>query len=278
VLSDRGCGSSITKTLYVAETPFVDINFDADACQGETVNFTSNTLINKGSITGYNWNFGDGSNASVANPSKVYNTSGNFNVSLTVTSNNGCTGTSTAKPMTVFAKPVANFSSEYLLSRGMETDWKFVFTGSNAAAYDWRFEDGQNSNAGGPLFLTFNDTGNFRVKLIVTSPDFCVDSISKFIYLKPELLFWLPTAFSPNNDGLNETFGPNTTFGLSKYNMQIYDRWGGLLFTTNDPAKSWNGTDAKGEALPEGVYAYSINFRYIDGKLFVYKGSVTIIR
>jgi gliding motility-associated-like protein len=278
VLSDRGCGSSITKTMYVAETPYVDINFDADACQGETVNFTSNTLINKGSITGYNWNFGDGSNASIANPSKVYNTSGNFNVSLTVTSNNGCTGTSTAKPMTVYAKPVANFSSEYLLSRGMETDWKFVFTGSNAAAYDWRFEDGQNSNAGGPLFLTFNDTGNFRVKLIVTSPDFCVDSISKFIYLKPELLFWLPTAFSPNNDGLNETFGPNTTFGLSKYNMQIYDRWGGLLFTTNDPAKSWNGTDAKGEALPEGVYAYSINFRYIDGKLFVYKGSVTIIR
>ena len=278
VLSDRGCGSSITKTMYVAETPYADINFDQDACQGELVNFTSNTIINKGTITAYNWNFGDGSSATVANPSKTYNSSGGFNVSLTVTSSNGCTATSTALPMTVFAKPVANFTSEYLLSRGMETDWKFVFTGSNASAYDWRFEDGQNSNAGGPLFLTFNDTGNFLVKLIVTSPDFCVDSTSKFIYLKPELLFWLPTSFSPNNDGLNETFGPNTTFGLSKYNMQIYDRWGGLLFTTNDPAKNWNGTDASGRPLPEGVYAYAINFRYIDGKLFVYKGSVTIIR
>ena len=278
VLSDRGCGSSITKPMYVAETPYVDINFVADACQGETVNFTSSTLINKGTISGYNWNFGDGTNSSVANPTKVFNSSGSFNVSLTVTSSNGCTGTSSAKPMNVFAKPVANFSTDYLLSRGMETDWKFVFTGSNAAAYDWRFDDGQNSNSGGPLFLTFNDTGNFRVKLIVTSPDFCVDSISKFIFLKPELLFWLPTSFSPNNDGLNETFGPNTTFGLSKYNMKIYDRWGGLLFTTNDPAKSWNGKDAKGDMLPEGVYAYAINFRYIDGKLFVYKGTVTIIR
>lgn len=278
VLSDRGCGSTITKTMYVAETPYVDVTFDSDACQDETVNFTSNTRINKGSITDYNWNFGDGSNAAVANPSKVYNTSGKFNVSLTVTSNNGCTATSKAKPMTVFAKPVANFISDYLLSRGMETDWKFVFTGSNAVGYDWRFEDGQNSNAGGPLFLTFNDTGNFRVKLIVTSPDFCVDSITKFIFLKPELLFWLPTSFTPNNDGLNETFGPNATFGLSKYSMQIYDRWGGLLFTTNDPAKSWNGNDYSGKPLPEGVYAYTINFRYIDGKLFVYKGSITIIR
>jgi gliding motility-associated-like protein len=160
----------------------------------------------------------------------------------------------------------------------METDWKFIFTGSNAAAYDWRFEDGQNSNSGGPLFLTFNDTGNFRVKLIVTSADFCVDSVSRFIYLKPELLFWLPTSFSPNNDGLNETFGPNTTFGLSKYRMQLFDRWGGLLFTTNDPAKSWDGSDLGGKPVPEGVYAYSISFRYIDGKLFVYNGSVTIIR
>jgi gliding motility-associated-like protein len=278
VISDRGCSSSITKTMYVAETPYVDISFDPDACQGETVNFTSTALINKGTITGYNWSFGDGSTSALSNPGKVYNTSGNFNVSLTVTSSNGCTATSTAKPMTIFAKPVANFTSEYLLSRGMETDWKFVFTGSNTSAYDWRFEDGQYSNTGGPLFLTFNDTGNFRVKLVVTSPDFCVDSITKFIFLKPELLMWLPTSFSPNNDGLNETFGPNTTFGLSKYSMQIYDRWGGLLFTTNDPAKAWNGTDAKGEPVPEGVYAYTINFRYIDGKLFVYKGSVTIIR
>ncbi|MFN4914027.1 MAG: PKD domain-containing protein [Sphingomonadales bacterium] len=278
VLSDRGCGTSMTKTMYVAETPYVNVTFDPDACQGESVSFASTTLINKGFIAGYSWNFGDGSNASVANPSKVYNTSGNFNVSLTVTSSNGCTATSTAKPMTIFAKPVANFTSEYLLSRGMETDWKFVFTGSNAAGYDWRFEDGQNSNSGGPLFLTFNDTGNFRVKLIVTSPDFCIDSVSRNIFLKPELLLWLPTSFTPNNDGLNETFGPNTTFGLSKYNMKIYDRWGGLIFTTNDPAKSWNGTDAKGDPLPEGVYAYTINFRYIDGKLFVYKGSVTILR
>ena len=276
--SDRGCGTSITKTMYVAETPMVDVSFDPDACQGETVSFTSTATINKGTINAYNWNFGDGGSSTLPNPSRAYSSSGSFNVSLTVTSNNGCPATSTSKPMTVYANPVADFTSDYLLSRGMETDWKFIFTGSNAAAYDWRFEDGQNSNSGGPLFLTFNDTGNFRVKLIVTSSDFCVDSVSRFIYLKPELLFWLPTSFSPNNDGLNETFGPNTTFGLSKYRMQLFDRWGGLLFTTNDPAKSWDGSDLGGKPVPEGVYAYSISFRYIDGKLFVYNGSVTIIR
>jgi gliding motility-associated-like protein len=278
VLSDKGCGTDITKTVYVAETPIVNISHDADACQGENVVFNSNVTLNKGNITSYNWNFGDGGSSTLQNPTRAYTVAGSYNVSLSVTSNSGCTGSSSASPITIYAKPKADFTSEYLLSRGMETDWRFNFTGNNASSFDWRFEDGQTSTSGGPLLMTFNDTGNFRVRLIVSSPDFCLDSISKFIFLKPELLFWLPTSFTPNNDGLNETFGPNTTFGLSKYSMKVYDRWGSTLFVSNDPAKGWNGRDPKGELLPDGVYPYSITFRYIDGKLFVYNGSVTILR
>lgn len=278
VMSDRGCGTSVTKTVYVAETPVVTITSDPDVCQGESIDFTSKVDINRGTITAYNWNFGDGGSSNAANPTKTYGAAGSYNVTLTVTSSNGCTGTSGTNPVTVFVKPKADFTSEYLLSRGMETDWKFTFTGANASGWDWQFEDGQSDNSAGPVLKTFNDTGNFRVKLMVISPDFCTDSITKFIFLKPELLFWLATSFSPNNDGLNETFGPNTTFGLSKYRMQVFDRWGGLLFESNDPAKGWNGKDPKGDDLPEGVYAYSISFRYIDGKLFVYKGSITLVR
>lgn len=278
VMSDRGCSTSLTKSIYVAESPDVTITADPDACQGEIVDFTSTVALNRGTITNYNWSFGDGGTSAQPNPSRAYNAAGSFNVTLTVTSSNGCTGTSAVSPVTIYAKPKADFISEYLLSRGMETDWKFTFTGANASAWDWQFEDGQSSSSPGPVLMTFNDTGNFRVTLRVISPDFCVDSISKFIFLKPELLFWLPTSFSPNNDGLNETFGPNTTFGLSKYRMQVFDRWGGMLFESNDPAKGWNGRDPKGEEVPEGVYAYSINFRYIDGKIFVYNGSITLIR
>jgi gliding motility-associated-like protein len=278
VISDKGCGSSFNKSVYVAESPVVSTLGDPDACVGETISFSSNVTLNKGSITSYSWNFGDGTTSTNANPTKTYNTAGNYNAILTVTSNNGCTGTSSGSAVVIYAKPVAAFSSEYLLSRGMETDWKFGFTGSNSVSWNWLFEDGQTDNGAGPIFKTFNDTGNFKVKLIVVSPDFCVDSITRNIFLKPELLFWLPTSFSPNNDGLNETFGPNMTFGLSKYNMKIFDRWGGQVFTTNDPTKGWNGKDLSGDELPEGVYAYSISFRYIDGKLFVYRGTVTILR
>lgn len=278
VMSDKGCGNDVTKSVYVAETPTVIISHDADACQGENISFTSTVTLNKGSITTYNWNFGDGGSSNAQNPTRSYSAQGTYNVVLTVTSNSGCTGTTAASPVTIYAKPKADFTADYLLSRGMETDWRFNFTGSNASAFDWRFEDGQMSSSGGPLLMTFNDTGNFRVRLLVTSPDFCVDSITKFIFLKPELLFWLPTSFTPNNDGLNETFGPNTTFGLSKYNMKVYDRWGALLYSTNDPAKGWNGRSPKGELVPDGAYAYSITFRYIDGKLFVYNGTVTVLR
>jgi gliding motility-associated-like protein len=278
VISDKGCGSSFNKSVYVAENPVVSTTGDPDACAGEMVSFGSTVSLNNGTISSYSWNFGDGTTSTNPNPSKTYNTAGNYNAVLTVTSSNGCTGTSTGSAITIFAKPIASFSSEYLLSRGMETDWKFLFTGSNSVSWNWLFEDGQTDNGAGPIFKTFNDTGNFKVKLIAVSPDFCVDSVTRNIFLKPELLFWLPTSFSPNNDGLNETFGPNMTFGLSKYNMKIFDRWGGQIYNTNDPTKGWNGKDLKGDELPEGVYAYTISFRYIDGKLFVYRGTVTIVR
>ena len=106
----------------------------------------------------------------------------------------------------------------------------------------------------------------------------CRDSITKSITLNPELQMWIANTFSPNDDGLNEGFGPSTTFGLSNYSMKIYDRWGAKMFESKDPAKRWMGTDDVGDPAPEGIYAYHIVFRYVDGKIFVYRGTVTVLR
>jgi gliding motility-associated-like protein len=228
----------------------------------------------------YSWDFGDGTVSSQSNPSHTYLSSGNFNVKLSVTSNLGCTGKSTDLPLQIFVKPVASYTSEYLLSRGLETDWQFTFTGSGADHYEWYFEDGQTDFQMGPLFKTFSKTGDFKTKLIVYSNQGCYDSLSQMIFLKPELLYHLPTAFSPNNDGLNDmwpgSFTP--TFGLKKYRLTVVDRWGNILFKSNDPAIGWNGKDIDGIDVPEGVYAFEINFRYIDDKLYVHRGTLTVLK
>ena len=88
---------------------------------------------------------------------------------------------------------------------------------------------------------------------------------------------WIPNAFSPNIDGLNESFGPNMTFGLSKYSMKIFDRWGNIMWQTENPEEKWKGIDKDGARVIEGMYGYEIVFRYVDNKLYVYKGTVMVL-
>lgn len=277
VTSAFGCTNTYTQNIYVAESPSVVITAKDD-CVGVNIPFTATGKINSGSIVSYAWTFGDGGNSATQNPSHAYAASGSYNATCVVTSNKGCTATGGPLAVNVFARPKADFISEQLVSRGMETDHKITFTGSGASAYLWSFYDGSQDNSAGPLFKTFTDTGHKALKLWVVNTDGCADSITHYLYLKPELQMWIPGSFTPNHDGLNETFGPSTIFGLTKFKMQIYDRWGEKLFESQDPKMPWDGRDLKGDDVPEGVYAYQISFRYIDGKIFVYQGTITLMR
>ncbi len=276
-LSDKGCGTEKTLLLRVNEHPSLSIS-GKNACAEIPIQFSSIAKINRGTIVSYDWNFGDGFTANTANPMHAYSKEGNYNVVLQAISNKGCGTKSPQLSILVSPKPIADFDFEYLLSRGLETDWKFTFTGKNTDAYNWLFQDNQTSTSGLPFFMTFSGTGDFKVRLEATNNSGCSDTIEKNIFLKPELLWWLPNAFSPNIDGLNEEFKPYQSFGISKYRMTILNRWGEILFSTTDPAMGWKGLDKLGKPVLEGSYAYAVSFRYIDGKMNVFKGTVTVLR
>lgn len=275
--SGFGCSSTANDAVYVAENPTVSITA-GDACAGFPIKFNSNASVTTGSIVTYQWNFGDGNSSGNPGPSHTYNTANTYNVQLTVTSDKGCSATAGPVVANVFPRPVAGFNSVQTESRGIETDHVLTFTGSGASLYQWTFHDGQSSTSPGPVKVTFKEQGLKPVTLLVISANGCRDSITKSILLNPELQMWITNTFSPNDDGLNEVFGPSTTFGLSNYRLNIYDRWGSKMFESVDPANRWNGTDSSGEPAPEGVYAYHMVFRYVDGKLFVFRGTVTLLR
>ena len=275
VASAEGCLSIQSSSIYVAETPLVSIT-GKDACENEEVQFGSSLLLNKGTAS-YSWDFGNGGTSTSSSPKYTYNTAGAYLVNLTVTSSYGCVGKATAYPVNVFVKPKASFTSEYLMSRGLETDWRFDFTGSGATDLEWVFQDGQLDYGLGPINKTFSATGDFNVKILASTPAGCKDSASAVIFLKPELLMWLPNAFSPNIDGLNEGFGPYTTFGLERYELMIFDRWGNILWKTTNPEEKWLGYDMDGSKMIEGVYGYSMVFRYVDNQLYTYKGTITLL-
>lgn len=276
VTSPNNCVSGFQDRIYVAETPQVSIT-GRDGCQGEPLQFGRSLILNSGTPS-YTWEFGDGRTSSVESPQHTYTTAGSFVVKLTVTSDKGCVGKAMDFPLQIFTKPSASFTSEYLLSRGMETDWKFTFTGSGADQLNWKFEDGQSDNGLAPVFKTFSTTGDFKVGLFASTANGCRDSAFSNIFLKPELLMWLPNVFTPNVDGLNDDFGPSSTFGLERYSFKIYDRWGSKVFDTDNPENRWNGLDPEGKPIMEGVYGYELLFRYVDNKLYVYKGTVIVTR
>ncbi|GAB4208769.1 MAG: hypothetical protein Fur0023_20560 [Bacteroidia bacterium] len=112
---------------------------------------------------------------------------------------------------------------------------------------------------------TFTMAGTYPVTLWATNIYGCLDSVTKTIVVKNEYGFYLPNAFTPfNNDGLNDEFKPiYSPYGLDTeggYEMLIYDRWGHLIFKTNDIDKGWDGTKA-GAKLPQDVYVYKIRYR-----------------
>ena len=276
VTSPNNCVSGFQDRIYVAELPQVSIT-GRDGCQGEPLQFGHTLILNSG-IPSFSWEFGDGRTGSVGSPLHTYASAGSYTVKLRVTSDKGCVGTAMDLPVKIFTKPNASFTSEYLLSKGMETDWKFTFTGNGADQINWKFEDGQNDFGLAPVLKTFNTTGDFKVRLYASTANGCRDSAISTIFLKPELLMWLPNVFTPNVDGLNDDFGPSSTFGLERYSFKIYDRWGSKVFDTDNPANRWSGLDPEGKPIMEGIYGYELLFRYVDNKLYVYKGTVMVLR
>ena len=95
-----------------------------------------------------------------------------------------------------------------------------------------------------------------------------LDSVRVQFEICADFKVYMPSAFSPNLDGVNDGFGPNfdQLSEILEYRMEVYDRWGATVFISEDPTAEWEGTNQDGTALPTGVYIYSIALRYRDDR------------
>ncbi len=151
-------------------------------------------------------------------------------------------------------------------------------TSSNIKHY-WNFGSGNYSTITAPDFA-FLQEGVYPITLYVTNEggNGCSDSVTKTIYIKNLRELYIPTAFSPNSDNINDFLPFFGSLNIRDLSIGIYSRWGKTVYATNSLDSKWNGIDTKtGEICPEGVYtvvaAYSIN-----GIKRSYKGTVTIVR
>jgi gliding motility-associated-like protein len=102
-----------------------------------------------------------------------------------------------------------------------------------------------------------------------------ITSMSNETVVIPTMYIYVPNSFTPNNDGLNDTFGVSGE-AIQKFDMQIYNRWGDLIFESANASQKWDGT-FKGSKVPEGIYVYKISASGISGKNIKKDGTVTVI-
>lgn len=286
-ISTNACSGSTTVTVSIY--PPIGLQFDAQpvvGCRPLYVNYSilPNPEIDTNSIV---WDFGDvlsDTNSAVDTfyTHHWYYMEGNYYTTLNVNSINGCPETIN-KLINVYVKPEATFSHVPEIA-GIENPTVNFFDNTiGSTSWMWNFDDPNTmtdnySDIQNPVH-TFSDSGSYNVMLIVSAHNGCEDTAMHVILIQPGLLIFVPNAFSPNGDKLNETFKP-ITLGVDPKNftMHIYDRWGKKVFETSDLEGGWNGKGGDDKLVSVGVYVYRIWFQDMNGKEYKKNGIVTVLR
>ena len=270
----NGCTRTDSTTVYAAavlEPPTFTVE-PAEVCAG-----TRSTIAPTLPYAHYHWSNGSTSPSITVNPPQT------TQYSLTVSDDIGCTAEGETE-LIVHPMPTASFMPEQYLTflDDGAANVHFINYSSGAENYRWDFGDpmsaSNNSTEISPDHV-YTSPGIYRIWLYVTSDFGCADSTVHEVSIQNPFYFYVPNAFSPDGDGINEVWRPiGTGVKEDDYECSVYDRWGRLVFHTNSLYQSWDGTDKGGKPLPVGSYIYSIRTYTMDLVPKEFLGTVTILK
>ncbi|MGM0582432.1 MAG: PKD domain-containing protein [Bacteroidota bacterium] len=278
-----------TSVTIGAIPPIVD--FDAspkEGCLPLVVEFENLTQFADPAT--YQWEFGDGQRVSaVENPTHVYRNPGTYTVRLTASNITGQRTEMVKEEFIVVNEtPEASFTipDEYRQVFTTE-EVRFVNLSEGADEFIWKFGDGNESFEAEPIHA-YPDSGIYDITLIaINSETGCSDSMTLSSQVQVILggTSETPNAFTPSragpgsgssNPNQNDFFLPKVE-GVSQFNMKVYNRWGELLFESDDKTKGWDGY-YNGVLMPQGVYVYRLELVYENGRRETKIGDITLIR
>jgi gliding motility-associated-like protein len=268
-ITDRNNCAALSNTINVNVNQLPVVDFVADpveGCQPLPVSFT-NLSASSPTVASWLWTFGTGMTSTAASPTYTYVIPGTFQVGLKATSDSGCVATMTkASYILVHPKPKANF--HYTPAFGtdiLNPEVAFVNTSNGQDNSFWHFNDGSVVIAETNPSHVYADTGVYQVKLVVSTIYNCFDSIIIPLKVNEISTLYVPNAFSPDGNSLNDIFAPSG-IQVYDYTMMIFDRWGEKIFQSSAPNEGWDGKYG-GTLCKEGVYVYKIEFKAINGEI-----------
>jgi len=283
VTTNYGCKDSITKPVTVHPLPQVSfIPSVLDSCSPVIVDFTNNSSIISGNIVAWYWNFGNAGTSNQENPTNIsfinpsHSSVATFGVSLMATSDEGCVGKdSVANMIKSYPIPLASFSYGPAPTDIYESEISFTDNSIIASQWLWDLGDGASSTVQNPVHL-YADSGLYTVILYMENEYGCEDTTEKIIKINPVFVIFIPNAFTPDEDGINDYFFA-TGYGITQIETLIFDRWGELIFEGYELESKWDGT-YKGTLAKTEVYSYKIKVRDVFGEWHDYIGKVSLIK
>lgn len=279
---------NVNSVVTVSFYPNPVVNFtvdDPNGCPEHCVQFTDNSIIqNPENIQNWSWAFGDGGSSTLQNPGHCYSQPGMYSVTLTVSSNHGCSASMMVPQMIeVYPKPDASFIANPPSVGVLDPTIDFINTSTGATTYYWDFGDmfaldGSNTSALVNPSHTYSHSGDYDVNLIVYSSHGCYDRATLTVKVEPEFTFYIANAFTPrNSDGINDVF-TGKGIGIEKYEMWVFDRWGEQIYYTNDIYKGWDGmVKGKDTEAKQDVYVWKVKIKDVLGRYHDYVGHVTLL-
>lgn len=275
VVDGNGCSDTTDYTVNVQNLPVITFNQTDTAVCGE-LDYTFNALVVPSNVS-YLWNFGDGNSSTGISPTNNYSEAGTYTPSLTVTSALGCKSTiSMSDLIKVHPMPQVDFNITPTILFDDFSEAQFTNLSVGAINYIWNFGDGSDtSHAENPIHF-YPDSGRYIITLIGESDEGCIDSASNVLLHLINTYAYVPSCFTPNNDGKNDVL-KLFTVNVSDFYFQLLDRWGRVLFETNNPEAEWDGT-YQGNYVQEGVFVYKMEYKSLQRKRIETFGRVTLLR
>lgn len=281
-VSDGCTTPDATASVTITVNTIPNISFSADnldGCYPVAVNFTETNVPAGSSCL---WTFGDGgATTDCSNVSYSYENPGCWDVTLEITTPEGCQSSSTiADYICVYDYPQPYFTFGPQPTTILEPTINFTNLTTGAADYTWTFDPngiGDQSTSSDPTYV-FGDVGSFEVCLDAVSMEGCPAQYCDTVVILEEFVVYVPNAFTPDGDAINNEFMPIISGVMpDSYEFMVFNRWGELIFQSQIVGVGWDGT-YKNVMSQEDVYVWKLKVDDQLGETHQYIGHVTLIK
>jgi gliding motility-associated-like protein len=269
-----GCSNTALSIVTVTNCNVPDANFSGTPtvmCQAGCANFTD---LSTNTPTSWSWSFpgASPSSSTAQNPTNIcYSANGSYDVTLIATNSSGSDTLTISGYITVGAPVTVNITGNLLITSCEETVLTAV---PGDGTYSWG-PAGTLSGTGGAS-VTAKPPATQEYYVTYTSPDGCTDSDTTTVAVQDINTYFLPTGFTPNNDGINDEIHLHGR-GIDYFTLKIFDRIGEKVFESSDLEKGWNGR-LHGLPMNDGVFVYTLDITFCNGERVKKHGDITLVK